>query len=89
MLPNAAVQRDGSDRYVWVDQDGKLARRTVTVGTRDASFTEIRQGVSPADKVLIGPQPEAGAASQAGNIMIEVSTSPGPTPAATARPYRR
>lgn len=67
VVPNAALQREGSDRYVWVEQDGKLARKPVTVGTRDANFTEIRQGVSPADKVLIGPQPEAGAAGQAGN----------------------
>jgi HlyD family secretion protein len=66
VVPNAAVQREGSDRYVWVDNDGELARKTVTVGTRDASFTEIRQGISPMDKVLIGPQPGAGAAGQAG-----------------------
>lgn len=66
VVPNAAVQREGSERYVWVGNDGTLARKTVTVGTRDASFTEIRQGISPMDKVLVGPQPEAGAAGQAG-----------------------
>jgi macrolide-specific efflux system membrane fusion protein len=66
VVPNAAVQRDGSDRYVWIDRNGELARRTITVGTRDASFTEIRQGIGPGDKVLVGPQPEAGAAGQAG-----------------------
>jgi HlyD family secretion protein len=66
VVPSAAVQREGSDRYVWVEKDGELARKAVTVGTKDASFTEIRQGISPADKVLVGPQPEAGAAGQAG-----------------------
>ncbi len=66
VVPGAAVQREGAERYVWVDKDGSLVRRTVTVGTRDASFTEIRQGIGPADKVLISPQPKAGAAGQAG-----------------------
>ena len=67
VVPSAAVRREGADRYVWVEKDGGLARRAVTVGTRDASFTEIRQGIGPADKVLVSPQPQAGAAGQAGN----------------------
>lgn len=67
VLPNATVQREGSDRYVWVQQGNALARKAVSVGTRDANFTEIRQGIGPADKVLLGPQPQAGAAGQAGN----------------------
>jgi RND family efflux transporter MFP subunit len=66
VVPNAAVQRDGSERYVWVERDGELERKVVTVGTRDASFTEVRQGIGPGDRVLVGPQPEAGAAGQAG-----------------------
>jgi HlyD family secretion protein len=66
VIPNAAVQRDGSDRYVWVAEGDELVRKTVTVGTKDASFTEIRQGLGPKDKVLIGPQPDAGKAGQAG-----------------------
>ncbi|MCC7257910.1 MAG: efflux RND transporter periplasmic adaptor subunit [Gammaproteobacteria bacterium] len=66
VVPNAAVQRDGSERFVWVDDDGGLQRRAVTVGTRDANFTEIRQGIGPGDRVLVGPQPDAGAAGQAG-----------------------
>lgn len=67
VLPNATVQREGSDRYVWVEQGDGLVRKAVSVGTRDASFTEIRQGIGPADKVLLSPQPQAGAAGQAGN----------------------
>jgi macrolide-specific efflux system membrane fusion protein len=66
VVPNATVQRDGADRYVWVEKDGELVRKSVTVGTKDASFTEIRQGIGPGDRVLVGPQPEAGAAGQAG-----------------------
>lgn len=57
VVPNAAIQRDGSGRYVWVERDGQLLRKTVTIGTRDTSFTEIRAGLSPADRVLVGPPP--------------------------------
>ncbi len=60
VLPTQAVQRDGFERFVYVEQDGELARRSVVVGTRDAGFTEIRQGISPDDRVLIGPQPGTG-----------------------------
>jgi RND family efflux transporter MFP subunit len=66
VVPNEAVQRDGSERFVWVERDGELAQRVVTVGTRDANFTEIRQGISPTDRVLLGPQPEAGQFGRAG-----------------------
>ena len=60
VLPTRAVQRDGFERFVYVEQDGELARRSVVVGTRDAGFTEIRQGISLGDRVLIEPQPGAG-----------------------------
>lgn len=66
VVPNEAVQRDGSERYVWVDREGELMRRAVTTGTRDATFTEIRQGISPGERVLVGPQPDAGTAGEAG-----------------------
>jgi HlyD family secretion protein len=67
VVPNAAVQREAGERYVWVEQDGALVRRPVGVGTRDASFTEIRQGIAPGERVLVGPQPQAGTAGQAGS----------------------
>lgn len=66
VLPNGAIQRDGSERFVWVDEDGSLTKRAVTVGTRDASFTEIRQGIDPGDRVLVGPQPGAAEGGEAG-----------------------
>jgi multidrug efflux pump subunit AcrA (membrane-fusion protein) len=67
VVPSAAVQREGSERFVWVDRDGTLTRRAVTVGTRDASFTEIREGIGPGDRVLVAPQPQAGGAGEAGS----------------------
>lgn len=60
VLPTGAVLRDGFARYVWIDGGGELERRRVTVGTRDAGFTEIRQGVAPGERVAIMPQDEAG-----------------------------
>lgn len=54
VVPNEAVQRDGFERFVFVDRDGELVRRSVTVGTREAGFTEIRQGIGPEDRVALG-----------------------------------
>ncbi|UCG74290.1 MAG: efflux RND transporter periplasmic adaptor subunit [Chromatiales bacterium] len=58
VLPSRAIQRDGFERFVYVQSDGELRRRTVTVGTRDAGFTEIRQGLADGDRVLLEPLPE-------------------------------
>jgi RND family efflux transporter MFP subunit len=66
VVPSAAVQRDGSDRFVWIEKDGALTRRSVTIGTRDTSFTEIRAGVAPGERVLVSPQPEPGATGDGG-----------------------
>jgi RND family efflux transporter MFP subunit len=66
VIPNAAIQRDGSERFVWVDKDGTLTRRAITIGTRDTSFTEIRTGIGPGDRVLVGPQPGAADGAEAG-----------------------
>jgi macrolide-specific efflux system membrane fusion protein len=60
VLPNAAIQRDGFERFVHVKKDGELIKRTVSVGTRDAGVTEIRQGIGPDDRVAIVPQASAG-----------------------------
>ncbi|MEO8223952.1 MAG: efflux RND transporter periplasmic adaptor subunit [Gammaproteobacteria bacterium] len=67
VVPNGVIQRDGSDRYVYVEQDGELARRVVTVGTRDASYTEIRTGLAPGDRILVAPQPGSQSNGKAGN----------------------
>ncbi len=57
VVPNEAIQRDRSERFVFVDRDGELVRQPVVAGTRDAAFTEIIQGVKPGDRVLVGPLP--------------------------------
>lgn len=53
VLPNAAVRRDGDERYVLVVKDGTKEKRAVTIGTRDAGFTEIKKGVDEKEQVVI------------------------------------
>jgi multidrug efflux pump subunit AcrA (membrane-fusion protein) len=60
VLPSAAIQRDGFERFVYLDENGELIKRTVSVGTRDAGMTEIRQGIGLDDRVAIVPQANAG-----------------------------
>jgi macrolide-specific efflux system membrane fusion protein len=57
VVPNAAVQREGEDRFVYVDAGGKPEKRIVTVGLRDLGFTEVKKGLGPADRVLNGTPP--------------------------------
>ncbi len=65
VLPSAVIQKDDSGRYVWVDRNGELQRRTVTVGARDTGFTEIREGVVAGDRVLLRPLPATAVAQEA------------------------
>ncbi len=58
VLPNAAIQRDGDQRFVFVVMDGKQEKRAVTIGTRDAGFTEVKKGVNEKDRVVISRAPE-------------------------------
>ncbi len=61
VLTTGAILRDGFARYVFIEKDdGELARRSVTTGTRDTGFTEIRQGIAPGDRVAIVPQSAVG-----------------------------
>jgi macrolide-specific efflux system membrane fusion protein len=60
VLPNGAVQRDGFKRFVIIDQGGEMVQRQVAIGTREAGFTEIRQGVALGDRVAIVPQTGTG-----------------------------
>jgi macrolide-specific efflux system membrane fusion protein len=54
VLPNEAVQRDGAERFVYVEENGRPVRREVTVGSRGGGYTEIRRGIEPKDRVLLG-----------------------------------
>lgn len=58
VVPSEAIRRDGFERFVIVDADGDLRRRAITPGTRSAGVTEIREGLKPGERVLLGPAPE-------------------------------
>lgn len=53
-LPITAVQAEGGQSLVWVIADGKLSRRTVTLGRRDerAQLVEILSGVTNGERVI-------------------------------------
>jgi RND family efflux transporter MFP subunit len=53
VVPNGAILRDGEERCVFLIRDGKQEKRTVTIGTRDAEFTEIKKGLSASDMVMV------------------------------------
>ena len=53
VLPSDAIQRDGFKQFVHMEENDSLVRRYVTAGTREAGFTEIRQGLASGDKVAI------------------------------------
>ena len=53
VLPTRAIHRDGFDQYVFIEEDGELVRRSVSVGNREAGYTEIRQGLNVNDKVAL------------------------------------
>ncbi|MGH9709370.1 MAG: efflux RND transporter periplasmic adaptor subunit, partial [Candidatus Acidiferrales bacterium] len=52
VIPNAAIQRDGEERFVYVTRNGEQEKQRVTIGTREEAFTEIRKGLSVNDHVL-------------------------------------
>jgi RND family efflux transporter MFP subunit len=54
LLPLAAVGSSAGQAHVWVIEQGKLARRAVTLGRRDeqGARVEVIDGVSAADQVL-------------------------------------
>jgi RND family efflux transporter MFP subunit len=53
VVPNGAILRDGEERCVFLIRNGKQEKRTVTIGTRDAGFTEIKKGLRASDMVMV------------------------------------
>ncbi|MGH9411874.1 MAG: efflux RND transporter periplasmic adaptor subunit [Vicinamibacterales bacterium] len=52
VIPNAALQREGEQRFVLVDQSGHLIKRVVSVGVREAGVVEIKTGLATSDRIL-------------------------------------
>jgi RND family efflux transporter MFP subunit len=58
VVPSAAVQRNGEERFVYVLNRGKPEKRSVVCGMRDSGFTEVKKGISPSDRVLTSSSSE-------------------------------
>lgn len=55
VVPDRAIVRDDAGRYVYVEQAGQPVRREISVGSRQAGFTEIRAGLKAGERVLTNP----------------------------------
>jgi HlyD family secretion protein len=78
MLPAAAVGREGDDRFVLAFQGGRLVRRAVTTGARDAGLIEIKSGLRAGERVAAAPTTQTTPATQTAPAAGE------PTPAGAA-----
>ena len=56
VIPAAAIQRDGDERFVFVDDHGVVAKRAISTGTRDGSVVEVKKGLAAGDRVQMGSQ---------------------------------
>jgi RND family efflux transporter MFP subunit len=55
LLPNAAVQHQGDQAFVYVVGKSGRERRPVALGNKESGMIEIKKGVGPSDEVLIPP----------------------------------
>jgi multidrug efflux system membrane fusion protein len=54
LVPNAAVQRNGTTTFIYIMQPDKAVRvRTVTIGATDAEESEITSGIAANDIVIV------------------------------------
>lgn len=60
LLPTRALHRDGFEQYVYVEVNGELVRRNVSVGSREAGSVEIRQGLGSDDRVALVTRDQSG-----------------------------
>jgi RND family efflux transporter MFP subunit len=54
VLPSAAIHADGEEKFVYIEDASGPIKRNVTTGAREASFTEIKKGLSSDDRVVLG-----------------------------------
>jgi HlyD family secretion protein len=53
LVPRAAVQRDGAQRYVFVAEGGRAVRRDVTAGAVSTSDAQIESGLREGEAVIL------------------------------------
>ncbi|MGH9394788.1 MAG: efflux RND transporter periplasmic adaptor subunit, partial [Terriglobales bacterium] len=55
MLPDSAIARDRGGSFVLVQRGGGAERRAVSVGTRQAGWSEVTSGIGPGDRIALQP----------------------------------
>src|SRR5262249_21610677 len=51
-VPSSAVQRQGSESYVWVVSGGRVERRAITTGGENDGQTEVLAGVHEGEELV-------------------------------------
>jgi hypothetical protein len=54
LVPKSAVHNDGGKQIVFLVRDQKLERRAVSLGAERGGDVEIRAGIAPGDKLVVG-----------------------------------
>lgn len=53
-VPNNAIQRESGQKFVYVSQDERIFKRPVKVGWKDKRYTEILEGLTEGEEVVMG-----------------------------------
>ena len=57
VVPNQAIRREEAKKMVYVLDDSKSERRVVKIGWKDSGYTEVLDGLSEGERVLVGTLP--------------------------------
>ncbi|MDD3471181.1 MAG: efflux RND transporter periplasmic adaptor subunit [Syntrophaceae bacterium] len=57
-VPNRAIQREGSRKFVHLIENGSIERRYVNTGWKDSSYTEILDGLREGNLIVAGDLPK-------------------------------
>jgi multidrug efflux pump subunit AcrA (membrane-fusion protein) len=52
-VPESAIVRDGDARFVWIVRDGKVEKRTVTLGDARDGEVPVTQGLEGGETIVI------------------------------------
>ncbi len=54
VIPTSAIVSSGRNSTVWVAENGRAVRRTVTLGTEGDAVIEVRSGLKEGDRIVVG-----------------------------------
>lgn len=74
VIPEDAVLSLQGSQVVWVVQDGKAARREVTLGVRTPGFVEVRDGIAAGEQVVVGGAERLGPGAPVSATVVQRGT---------------